>query len=125
MDSTRSERNASMKMIIAIIRPERLVAVQSALKKRDMHLMTVSEVLDCGDEAGSTKIYRGGEFRRPGTKLRLKIAVDEPFVDLAIEAIKNCGGPGRSGDDKVYVMGLDDRGHGGFSLKGAGVAVGI
>src|SRR5262249_4111727 len=107
MDSTRSERNASMKMIIAIIRPERLATVQSALKKRDMHLMTVSEVLDCNEE-GSPEIYRGREFRRPASKLRLEIAVDEPFVDLAIEAIKYSGGPGRPGADKVFVMELDD-----------------
>jgi nitrogen regulatory protein PII len=113
-----------MKIIIAIIPPEKLACVKSALKKRDMHLRTVSEVLDCGDE-GSREIYRGREVRQPAIKLRLEIAVDEPFVKLAIEAIEHCGVPGGSSDVKVFVTQIDDRGHDGHSFKGTSLAVGI
>jgi len=60
-----------MKLIIAIIRPENLSAVQSSLNKHDMDLMTVSEVLDCGQEQGATEMYRGTKVRRLVTKLRL------------------------------------------------------
>jgi nitrogen regulatory protein P-II 2 len=91
-----------MKLIIAIIRPENLSAVQSALNKHDMDLMTVSEVLDCGQEQSSTEMYRGTKVRRLVTKLRLEITVDDFFFDDVVEAIRTAG------DGKIFVMGLDD-----------------
>src|SRR3954468_2957507 len=52
-----------MKMIVAIIRPERLEAVQAALAERDVYLMTVSDVRGCGRQRGYTEVYRGTEFQ--------------------------------------------------------------
>ena len=42
-----------MKLIVAIIRPERLDAVQEALNQRDVYLMTVSDVRGCGRQRRS------------------------------------------------------------------------
>ena len=49
-----------MKLIIAIIRPERLEAVQDALSEREVYLMTVSNVHGCGTQRGQTETFRGG-----------------------------------------------------------------
>ena len=77
-----------MKLIVAIIRPEKLEAVQAALNERDVYLMTVSDVRGCGRQRGYTEVYRGTEFQvRLLPKLKLEIAVNDAFVEATIEAI--------------------------------------
>jgi nitrogen regulatory protein PII len=97
-----------MKLILAIIRPEKLTAVQTALATHDVHLMTVSEVLGCGREQGFVEVYRGREVRKPAPKLRLEIAVPEPSVDAAVQAITRAAFTGQADDGEVLVLGLDD-----------------
>ena len=48
-----------MKLIVAIIRPEKLEAVQVALNEHDVYLMTVTDVPGCGRQRGFTELYRG------------------------------------------------------------------
>ena len=101
-----------MKLIIAIIRPEKLEEVQRALAERDVYLMTVSDVRGCGRQRGYTEVYRGTEVNvRLVSKLKLEIAVNEPFVEAAVEAIVHSartGDTGTVGDGKIFVMPLDD-----------------
>src|SRR5580658_6358064 len=101
-----------MKMIIAIIRPEKLEAVQTALAERDVYLMTVSDVRGCGRQRGFTEVYRGTEVQiRLIPKLKLEIAVNEPFVEATVEAIVHAartGDTGTIGDGKIFVLSLED-----------------
>jgi len=101
-----------MKMIVAIIRPDKLEAVQQALNERDVYLMTVSDVRGCGRQRGYTEVYRGTEFPvKLLPKLKLEIAVNEAFVDAAVEAIVHAarvGETGTIGDGKIFVLPLDD-----------------
>ena len=101
-----------MKMVVAIIRPEKLEAVQAALNERDVYLMTVSDVRGCGRHRGYTEVYRGTEFQvRLLPKLKLEIAVNEAFVEAAVEAIVHAarsGDTGHIGDGKIFVQPLDD-----------------
>ena len=101
-----------MKLIVAIIRPERLEAVQEALNERDVYLMTVSDVRGCGRQRGYTEVYRGTEVQiRLIPKLKLEIAVNEAFVEATIEAIVHAartGDAGNIGDGKIFVLSLDD-----------------
>ena len=77
-----------MKMIVAIIRPEKLEDVQAALSKVEVYLMTASDVRGCGRQRGFTEVYRGAEFQvRLLPKLKLEIAVNEAFVEAPIDAI--------------------------------------
>ena len=77
-----------MKLIVAIIRPERLEAVQAALNQREVFLMTVSDVRGCGRQRGYTEVYRGTEMQiRLLPKLKLEIAVNDADVEAAVEAI--------------------------------------
>jgi nitrogen regulatory protein P-II 2 len=101
-----------MKMIVAIIRPERLEAVQSALNERDVYLMTVTDVRGCGRQRGHTEFYRGTEIQtRLLPKLKLEIAVNDSFVEAAVEAIVHAARTpqtGQIGDGKIFVLPLDD-----------------
>jgi nitrogen regulatory protein P-II 1 len=101
-----------MKLITAIIRPEKLEAVQAALSERDVYLMTVTDVRGCGRQRGYTEVYRGAEFQvRLLPKLKLEIAVNEAFVEATIEAIvasARTGDTGQLGDGKIFVVPLED-----------------
>ena len=98
-----------MKMIIAIIQPQRLEEVKQELYKAHINLMTVSEVLGHGRQMGTPEVYRG--MRENGNlmrKIRLEIAVNETFVESAIQAIIKGGKTGKVGDGKIFVYGLDE-----------------
>jgi nitrogen regulatory protein P-II 2 len=101
-----------MKMIVAIIRPDKLDAVIAALDERDVHLMTVSDVRGCGRQRGYTEMYRGAEYKtRLLPKIKLEIAVNENFVGPTMEAIVTAGrspGSGEVGDGKIFVLPLED-----------------
>ena len=88
-----------MKLLVAILQPQELKAVQAAIHHEDVELMTVSEVLDCCKE-GPIEIYRGREVRRMASRFRLEIAVTDTFLAATVEAVK------KSGCDKVFVMDL-------------------
>lgn len=101
-----------MKLIVAIIRPDKLEDVQKALAERDVYLMTVSEVRGCGRQRGYTEVYRGTEVTvRLVSKLKLEIAVNEPFVEATVEAVVHAartGDTGAVGDGKIFVLALED-----------------
>src|SRR5262245_47268337 len=101
-----------MKLITAIIRPEKLEAVQAALAEREVYLMTVTDVRGCGRQRGFTEVYRGAEFQvRLLPKLKLEIAVNEAFVEATVEAIihsARSGDAGQIGDGKIFVVPLED-----------------
>src|SRR3712207_3376747 len=101
-----------MKLIVAIIRVEKLEAVQAALNERDVYLMTVSDVRGCGRQRGQTEVYRGQEFEiRLLPKLKLEIAVNDAFVEATVEAVVHAarsGDTGQIGDGKIFVLPLED-----------------
>ncbi len=96
-----------MKLIIAIIKPDRLEAVKQELYKADINLMTVNEVLGHGRQMGVTEVYRGvKEMGNLLRKIRLEIAVNEDFVEPTIRAILKGAQTGQIGDGKIFVMDL-------------------
>ena len=101
-----------MKLVVAIIRPEKLEDVQKALAERDVYLMTVTDVRGCGRQRGYTEVYRGTEVRiQLISKLKIEIAVNEAFVEATVEAIVHAarsGDTGTIGDGKIFVLPLED-----------------
>jgi nitrogen regulatory protein P-II 1 len=101
-----------MKLIVAVIRPEKLEAVQAALASQDVYLMTVTDIRGCGRQGGHTEVYRGAKFRiRLIDKLKLEIAVNDAFVEAAVEAIVHAARTepiGAVGDGKIFVTALED-----------------
>jgi nitrogen regulatory protein P-II 1 len=100
-----------MKMIIAIIRPDKLEAVQEALDAVEVSLMTASDVRGCGSSRGYTETYRGNKgVIRLLSKVKLEIAVNEAYVQPTINAIMKAARsePGKIGDGKIFVLPLDE-----------------
>jgi len=101
-----------MKMIVAIIRPEKLEAVQAALSEIDVYLMTVSDVRGCGRQRGQTELYRGAQFQvRLLPKVKIEIAVNDAFVEATVETIVHAARThetGQIGDGKIFIQPLED-----------------
>jgi nitrogen regulatory protein P-II 2 len=96
-----------MKLIIAIIKPDRLEAVKQELYKVDVNLITVNEVLGHGRQMGVTEVYRGAkEMGNLLRKIRLEIAVNENFVEPTIRAIIKGAHTNEVGDGKIFVLDL-------------------
>jgi nitrogen regulatory protein P-II 2 len=96
-----------MKLIIAIIQPHKLEDVLQELDKKEIHLRTVSNVLGCGRQKGRTEVYRGKkETGNLLKKVRLEIAVNDGFVESAIQAVTSGAKTGNIGDGKIFVIDL-------------------
>ena len=87
-----------MKLIIAMIQPHKLPDVKKELFKNEIFKMTVTNVLGAGQQKGYTETYRGiiSEVNLL-KKVRLEIAVNEDFVEPAIDAIKKGAYTGKIG----------------------------
>ena len=98
-----------MKYIIAVIRPHKLEDVKRELDKEEVHLMTVVDALGCGRQKGVTEVYRGvKEVDNLLRKIKLEIAVNEEFVEKAIDAITRGAREGDIGDGKIFVLDLGE-----------------
>ena len=98
-----------MKMIVAIIRPEKLEPVQEALMAVNVVLMTASDVRGCGTQRGFKEQYRGSQgVIRLLSKVKLEIAVNDEFVKPTVDAIKTAAYSGNIGDGKIFVLPLED-----------------
>jgi nitrogen regulatory protein P-II 1 len=101
-----------MKLIIAIIQPNRLEAVKAALTEVEVFRLTVMDVQGFGRQKGQTEVYRGHEFSvNLLRKVRLEIGVNDNFVEPTIAAIikgGRSGERGEIGDGKIFVLPLDD-----------------
>ena len=94
-----------MKLIVAIIRPDRLNEVLEALYRADVRGLTVSRVLGHGGETNHVETYRGTTVKvELQEKVRLEIGVSEPFVDVTVNAILTAARTGEVGDGKVFVL---------------------
>ncbi|MDD2689474.1 MAG: P-II family nitrogen regulator [Candidatus Omnitrophica bacterium] len=98
-----------MKLIIAIIQPDKLEEVKEELYRVEVNLITVNEVLGHGRQKGVTEIYRGAkESGNLLRKIRLEIAVNENFVEPTIKAIVKGAKTGETGDGKIFVLDLKE-----------------
>lgn len=96
-----------MKMITAIIQPDKLPDVKQALFAAEVHKMTVSNVIGCGQQMGYQETYRGAVTEvNLLKKVRIDIAVNEDFVQRTIDAIIKGARTGKIGDGKIFVSEL-------------------
>ncbi len=94
-----------MKLIVAVIRPEKLNDVLEALFKAEVHGLTVSRVHGHGGETEHVETYRGTTVKMELTeKIRLEIGVSETFVEPTVQAILESARTGEVGDGKIFVM---------------------
>ena len=98
-----------MRYIIAIVQPDRVQDVLDRLEEKGIHLVTVSQVLGRGRQKGIAEVYRS--HKEPGNllkKVKLEIAVNEAYVQPAIEAVTAGARTGQIGDGKVFVLQLEE-----------------
>lgn len=97
-----------MKLITAVVRPDRLGAVKEALFRVGVTGMTLTRVSGHGGERELVEHYRGSalvlEFR---DKVKIEMAVSEPFVEPTVQAILESARTGAVGDGKIFVQDLE------------------
>lgn len=97
-----------MKKIEAVIQPEALESVKEALFEADIHKMTVHRVRGCGQQRGYQESYRGKIYQvNLLEKVKIEVAVNEDFVQPAINAIIEGARTGNIGDGKIFVTNLE------------------
>ena len=97
-----------MKLITAIIRPERLPEVKLALFRVGVTGITVSRVAGHGGEREVIEQYRAAnvvlDFRE---KIKLEMVCSEPFVQPTIDALVASARTGQVGDGKIFIQPID------------------
>lgn len=97
-----------MKLVIAIIQPERLPYVKEELFNAQVRKMTVSRVKGCGQQMGYESTYRGKIHEvNLLDKIRVGIVVNDVYEQKTIDAIIKGARSGNIGDGKIFVQDLD------------------
>ncbi|MDZ4850838.1 MAG: P-II family nitrogen regulator [Pirellulaceae bacterium] len=97
-----------MRMLMAVIQPTKLQAVQDALYAIGVERMTVCDAHGYARQRGQTATYRGLEYQTNLLrKVMLEIVVNDDFVERTIETITNVartGSQGNIGDGKIFIL---------------------
>ena len=97
-----------MKLIVAIIRPDRLNEVLEALYRAEVTGLTVARVMGHGGETDRVETYRGTTVKMGlAEKVRFEVAVSDAFVEPTIQALCEGGRTGEVGDGKIFVVPLE------------------
>jgi len=96
-----------MKMILAILRPDRLEKVKNALMGAGVDGMMVTEGRGVGNQEGHTGRYRGFDYSVEPVKVRLEIAVADDRSEEVVDVIRRAAFTGEVGDGKIFVYSLD------------------
>jgi nitrogen regulatory protein P-II 2 len=98
-----------MKYVIAVIQPDRLNEVLDELERREIHLVTVTQVMGRGRQKGIAEVYRGhkevGSLLR---KVKVEIAVNDEYLQPTVEAITKGARSEKIGDGKIFVLDLQE-----------------
>lgn len=97
-----------MKLLKAIIRPNRVEDVKDALSKLNISGMTVTEVRGHGKQKGHTAVYRGKEYNVSLLpKIQVEVVVPDTIAEEAIRVIVEAARTGEIGDGRVFVLPVD------------------
>ncbi len=104
-----SPNDGEIKMVMGVIRPEKLGEVKQAVAEAGAPSITVTNVSGRGTQAAKTGQWRGEEYVVDlHQKVKVEcIVADVPAEDVA-EAISEAANTGEPGDGKVFVLPVDD-----------------
>ena len=108
-ESTVADGGSSIKMVTAIVRPEKLAAVKTALAEAGAPSLTVTNVSGRGSQAAKKGQWRGEEYvvdLHQKVKVECVVA-DVPAIEVA-EAIREAASTGEPGDGKVFVIPIEE-----------------
>jgi len=94
-----------MKMVQAVIRPEKLDNVKKALEEKGFIAMTIIDVKGRGEQKGIALEYHGKKIEVDTLpKVKIEIVVEDKDVEKIVEIIRVAGRTGKFGDGKIFVM---------------------
>lgn len=97
-----------MKKIEAIIRPEKLQDVKTALDKMGCIGMTITEVKGRGKQGGVTQQWRGRRYHIDLLpKIKLELVVKTKYVDKVVNTIIENARTGNTGDGKIFISSVE------------------
>jgi nitrogen regulatory protein P-II 1 len=97
-----------VKLVIAVVRPEKANEVLEALYRADVRGVSMSRVQGHGGELERVETYRGTTVQMSlAEKVRFEIAVSDDFVQATIDAVCEGARTGQVGDGKIFVVPLD------------------
>lgn len=94
-----------MKLVVAVVRPDKVNEVLEALYKAEVRGLTISRVQGHGGETERVETYRGTTVKMElSEKVRLEIGVSDHFVEPTVRAILGAAHTGEVGDGKIFVL---------------------
>ena len=97
-----------MKLVIAIVRPEKANDVLEALYRAEVRGISMSRVQGHGGELDRVETYRGTTVKVGlSEKVRFEIAVSDDFVERTVAALCAGARTGEVGDGKIFVIALE------------------
>ncbi|HOJ96486.1 MAG TPA: P-II family nitrogen regulator [Methanospirillum sp.] len=98
-----------MRLVKAIIKPERLDAVKAALEEAGFFGMTITEVQGRGEQKGISLQYRGGTIEVDLIpKIEMEVLVPADKVNEVIEAVKKGAYTGKIGDGRIFIIPVEE-----------------
>jgi nitrogen regulatory protein P-II 1 len=94
-----------MKIVLAIVRPEKVGDVLEALFRAEVRGLTISRVRGHGGEIEKVETYRGTTVKMElYDKVRFEIGVSDHFVEPTVKAVLAAARTGEVGDGKIFVL---------------------
>ena len=94
-----------MKLIKAVVRPNKVDEVREALERLNLGGMTVTDVRGHGRQKGHTAVYRGKEYEVSLLpKVEVAVVVGDSVVEEVIQAVIAAARTGEIGDGRVFVL---------------------
>ena len=94
-----------MKLVMAIVRPNKVDDIKDALDRLHVSGMTVTEVRGHGRQKGHTAVYRGKEYNVSLLpKMKIEVVVGDEAVETIVHAIVGAARTGEIGDGRVFVL---------------------
>ncbi|MGI8558409.1 MAG: P-II family nitrogen regulator [Solirubrobacteraceae bacterium] len=97
-----------MKLVIGIVRPEKVNDVLEALYRAEVRGLSMTRVQGHGGELDRVETYRGTTVKMElSEKVRVEVAVSDEFVEPTIDALRAGAQTGEVGDGKIFVIPLE------------------
>ena len=102
---SRQGKRGGMKLITAIVRPEKLESIREGLEAYGVQGLTVSAASGYGRQRGYTEVYRGAEYNVDLLpKIRVEVLATDEQADDILDVIIASSNTGRAGDGKVWTV---------------------
>jgi nitrogen regulatory protein P-II 1 len=98
-----------MKLVTAIIRPQKLDAIRNSLESYGVQGLTISQASGYGRQRGHTEVYRGAEYTVDLLpKIRIEVLVADEQADDIVDVLVATANTGHAGDGKVWLVDVQE-----------------